>query len=249
MLKSPLDIIGVDCAVDPRNVGLCRARLHEGSLVALEVATALGGNALDERLLSWVNAAVRPLLALDAPLGWPSPLADVLAQHRAGNPLPRERNALFRRQSDDVVAERLKKRPLDVGADRIARTAHAALELLRELRWATGLELPLAWRPGWPVEASVIEVYPAGTLKAHGLLSSGYKGHGRRQARQGIVEALRPLIEVPDPIVEGMLESDHIVDAVVCAVAGADFLRGEVMEPEDLELARKEGWIWVRIPP
>jgi len=39
---------------------------------------------------------------------------------------------------------------------------------------------------------------------------------------------------------------DDAIDSVVYALAGADFLRGEVYEPRDLPLAKKEGWIWVR---
>ena len=36
--------------------------------------------------------------------------------------------------------------------------------------------------------------------------------------------------------------------AVVCELAGADFLRSEVLEPTDMEIAKKEGWIWVQKP-
>jgi hypothetical protein len=48
----------------------------------------------------------------------------------------------------------------------------------------------------------------------------------------------------------GFLEaaSPDVRDAVVCTLAGADFLAGRVMAPDDLALARREGWIWVRQP-
>src|SRR5437016_7332440 len=49
---------------------------------------------------------------------------------------------MFRRVTDDVIYERLGKRPLDVGADRIARTAHAALRFLEELRGFLGSTSP-----------------------------------------------------------------------------------------------------------
>ncbi len=35
-------------------------------------------------------------------------------------------------------------------------------------------------------------------------------------------------------------------DAIICALAGVHFVRGESLPPEDEELARKEGWIWVK---
>ena len=42
--------------------------------------------------------------------------------------------------------------------------------------------------------------------------------------------------------------SDDALDAALCCTAAADFLRGNAFEPQDIDLARKEGWIWVRKP-
>jgi hypothetical protein len=61
--------------------------------------------------------------AIDAPLGWPKPLAETLIDHRAGMPIETPANAMFRRTTDLFIQRKLKKTPLDVGADRIARTA------------------------------------------------------------------------------------------------------------------------------
>ena len=43
------------------------------------------------------------------------------------------------------------------------------------------------------------------------------------------------------------VRNDHMLDAVVCCLAAADYLRGPVVEPSKAEerFARKEGWIWV----
>ncbi len=82
----------------------------------------------------WAEAHSPVLLALDAPLGWPAALGVALAGHRAGGPLEHTPNRLFRRRTDDWVRSRFGKRPLEVGADLIARTAHAALALLEGLR-------------------------------------------------------------------------------------------------------------------
>ena len=38
------------------------------------------------------------------------------------------------------------------------------------------------------------------------------------------------------------------LDAVICALAAADFVSGTVMPPDDFHLARKEGWIWCTAP-
>jgi hypothetical protein len=57
------------------------------------------------------------LIAIDAPLGWPKPLAETLIKHRAGMPIETPANAMFRRNTDLFIQTRLGKRPLDVGAD------------------------------------------------------------------------------------------------------------------------------------
>jgi hypothetical protein len=51
------------------------------------------------------------------------------------------------------------------------------------------------------------------------------------------------------PTDQHLFENDvDILDAVLCVLAGVDFLKGEVLFPKDMALARKEGWIWVRDP-
>jgi hypothetical protein len=42
-----------------------------------------------------------------------------------------------------------------------------------------------------------------------------------------------------------IVATDDALDSVVCALSGYDFLSGKCYDPEDLELAKKEGWIWV----
>jgi hypothetical protein len=43
-----------------------------------------------------------------------------------------------------------------------------------------------------------------------------------------------------------LLKNPDVLDAVVCVVAGMDFIAGGVMHPEKSVLAKREGWIWVR---
>ena len=54
--------------------------------------------------------------------------------------------------------------------------------------------------------------------------------------------------EVDLPQREAVEAVDHALDAVLCLVAAADFLRGDVVQPlpADLASARREGWIWFR---
>ena len=36
------------------------------------------------------------------------------------------------------------------------------------------------------------------------------------------------------------------LDSAVCLLAAKDFIEGNVYYPENISLAKKEGWIWVR---
>ncbi|MEM1034127.1 MAG: DUF429 domain-containing protein [Myxococcota bacterium] len=245
-------VIGVDCAVHHRNVGLARVVMGGATRPLVEevvAGDAPSWDAIDARILRWVTGPT--LIALDAPLGWPAPLGEGLVSHRAGASLSDSAHAMFRRQTDDVVADRVGKRPLDVGADRIARTAHAALDLLARLRAKMGRAMPLAWSPG-PVDEGVhiIEVYPAATLAARGLPSRGYKGSKPSSVavRREIMRGLGDDIHAAPATVAVAVARDHGLDAVVCALAALDFMTASVIRPRDPVRAAREGWIWVRDP-
>jgi hypothetical protein len=59
-----------------------------------------------------------------------------------------------------------------------------------------------------------------------------------------IIEQLAEYITIKDQA--PLLKSSDALDAAVCCLAGADFLKGLALEPENLEFAKKEGWIWVK---
>jgi hypothetical protein len=149
--------------------------------------------------------------------------------------------------TDRVVRERTGKRPMEVGADKIARAALRAVNLVSELRQGSGLGLPLAWAPGRTEEPSTIEVYPALTLRARGIQDTGYKGTkpSAENRRAGILQALGPSVDFGSHA-DAAIASDDALDAVLCLLTARDFLTGDVEEPEDLELACQEGWIWFR---
>ena len=198
------------------------------------------------------NEASSPtLIALDAPLGWPGALAEVLPAHLAGRAPRFTANEMFRRRTDDVVKEKLNKQPLDVGADKIARATHAALWFLGSLRETTRLAMPLAWSPGHATGVSVIEVYPAATLIAYGLLPSlSYKKSTKesKYERRKLVDGLADIVELGEAARDEMVACHDLLDAAVCVIAGVDFAEGSVVEPTngDLEKAKREGWIWFR---
>jgi hypothetical protein len=109
---------------------------------------------------------------------------------------------------------------------------------------------PLAWTPGAAKEVEAIEVYPAATLVGRGIGATGYKGKEAAavEARTEILRFLAPEIEMGDLEIAAAIESDHVLDAMICTLAGLDYVSGNVITPSDLDLAKREGWIWVKPP-
>jgi hypothetical protein len=243
-----ITIIGIDCAVQDKNVGLALATFDGGEAHIDLVAVGVKEGSVVDIVADWISGNSPALLALDAPLGWPKGLRQALRGHKAGKPIRVEPDKMFRRETDLFVKCKFGKTPLDVGADRIARTAHRALELLHKLRARTGQEIPLAWKPSMISRTCAIEVYPAGTLKVHGIGAPGYKEKDAQDARLSLLGQLKGKLSLPsDPSSLKYLQSNaDALDAAICVLAGVDFLRGEAYEPDDLKLAKKEGWIWVK---
>lgn len=257
----PPAIVGIDCATVPERVGLARAVPHGEGWRLVDAFLGSRERPPEAVVATWLDEASRTLLALDAPLGWPVALADALVGHRAGAPIRAAPNALFRRATDVSVHRRYGKLPLEVGADRIARTARAALGLLDALAARRGAAIPLAWAPAawrdadrsaWP---AAIEVYPAATARAHHVAERGY-GEPGGAARQRVARHLRSVLDVVDGLDLEALAPDAF-DAVLCVVAGVDALSGAALPPGDdvspddretLDRAtfEREGWIWVR---
>jgi len=242
-------IIGVDCATAPEKTGLALARpMAQG----WQLVEACNGTALApvDRLADWLATSQRPLICLDAPLGWPRPLGQALQAHRAGEAIAPSADALFHRRCDRFIQQQTGCRPMEVGANFIARTARAALSLIDELRQATGHRLPMLWHPGAGDEGGLIEVYPAATLRMHGLPWKRYKPAGQLALRDEIIHGWSPSL-IPPPrggeARQAMRAQADVLDAAHCCLAGLDFIQGQAMPPPRLddELA-VEGWIWTR---
>lgn len=232
-MNNRISIVGIDCATEPAKTGLALGYFENGALGVQEARCASRTEEAHRIAFEWLKSRPKGLIALDAPLGWPSALARSLEDHEAGNPLSESANRMFRRVTDEEIWIRLRKRPFDVGANLIARTAHAALVLMERLRDLLDDPIPLAWSPTWQGRFAAIEVYPAATLLVRGL--KGTPNRDKWLKRE--VWRDRPLPP-----------SSDARDAIVCLSAGADFLQGYARAPTELQLeaARREGWIWVR---
>lgn len=239
-------IVGVDCAIQEERMGLARGQLNEqGALSVERVTLGTAGESAAASVSQWIGAHPNFVLALDAPLGWPKRLGGVLTRHVAGANLTPSADDLFRRQTDRVVHKALGKWPPEVGADRIARTARAALDMLDAVRKHARHPVPLAWRQG---EASgAIEVYPTATLLARGVSGTAYRANTQagRKTRGELLDRLAHEVDIRGNR-DVMIEDVNLFDAMLCVLAGADFARALCVDPPDLELAQKEGFIWFR---
>ena len=121
-------------------------------------------------------------------------------------------------------------------------------------RWYVPPLEPPARRPARTV--TLLELMPGAFLKAVGLPWKGYK-KGRRSAelRERITGALATTSGIPLPDLDavrmGCHASDDFLDAVVAATGAACWARDQTRfrhpQPEELALARLEGWIHVPI--
>lgn len=241
----PLQIVGVDAAVDPVNTGLAFARRSHGAWRIDSLATGQKQPGIAEQVVDLLDPSVPVLLAIDAPLGWPTDLATSLSAHRAGKPLGHEPRLLFSRETDRFVHRYTGLTPLSVSADRIARTAVAALGIVDALRNALGRPMPLLFDPSDCKRGGLIEVYPAATLRQRGLPSQGYKKPEARTLRNDILNGVAREIDL-NGHEAACLDSDHCLDAVLCVLTAIDFLGGTCLSPTTPDRAAREGWIWFR---
>lgn len=239
-------IIGIDVATVASKVGLAMAKLDSHNMAKLKEVRLCGNGFKPAQIVgNWINELEgRILFAIDAPLGWPDSMRTVFSDHLAGMPLSVPPNKLFRRETDRYIQRETGKTPLDVGADRIARTAHAALEILGGIANHIGKTIPMAWSSDFD-NIAAIEVYPAATLKILGIRSSGYKRKNQDGERWEMIKALSYWVEIGGHASD-LVENPDVLDAVVCVVAGMDFISGKATQPTDKKLAEREGWIWVR---
>ena len=71
--------------------------------------------------------------------------------------------------------------------------------------------------------------------------------HSTRELR----EMLRGMgVEFSDDDMDLMINNDNALDGVICILAAIDFLKQDVIEPDESQInfAKKEGWIWVKKP-
>lgn len=261
-------LIGLDWATKADRVGVVSARfdgnhtLVERAETLAEIANTRGqsdahGAVCASALDALVNSSGQEpsdatLLCIDAPLGWPDAFRALVGTHNAGDgaPVDVDFDALFRRVTDDVVADITGKRPLEVSANFIGRTTGSVLAMLEHLRRGELEAWPALRECGrGHFSQGIIEVYPGALLTCLNTDAKGYKKDAKTRGKLLDELVVTYDLELDANVTRSaLLASDHILDALMCVCAGLDFLAGRVHSPpEDLDI-KGEGWIWVRPP-
>ena len=185
------------------------------------------------------------LVGIDCPIGWPAAFTDLLIDARSGTVPPDTgadddaRRPLAYRLTDHVVRKQTGRWPLSVSADRIAYPAMRCAGLLARIA-AAGAPVR---RDG--VASRVAEVYPAASLRIWQLPTLGYKTD--ISARAMLVNAL--VAQAPWFDWRGheqpCIDSDDVLDAVLCAVVAGAVSAGRTTAPapDEQAKAQEEGWI------
>lgn len=237
--------LGIDIASQPGNTGVCLVEWTAGAGRVVDLDVGVGS---DTKLLERMTDPSVTKIGIDAPLGWPSPLIDALVGLQADRrwPVGRSRRDLLYRSTDLHVAEEMGRLPLSVAASFLAWPALRAVDLRQQAVDAR--------KDG---DLAILEVYPAAALMRWGLVSNGisYRGSGevaserRRVMIETVVDELGPSFSVSGEFHQRCVASDHMIDALACALVAraAECRDGLDPVPKEHEVAaREEGWI--RLP-
>lgn len=236
--------VGVDLAADPASTAV--------AIIDWPDASAAGGRATvevicpadDDAILRAADGADK--VGIDCPLGWPDEFVALVSEHHAGAVTTTVdlaskagRRVFAYRETDRFVCDHTGRWPLSVATDRIGLVALRAAGLLARL---TG-NGHLVDRSG--VDGLVVEVYPAAAIKQWFGAHRRYKGTKHAAARTTLVDELRqrtPWLDF-EAYVDRCATTDHAFDAVVAALNARAAALSMTYKPDDIERARREGWI------
>lgn len=236
--------VGIDLAAERPGTAIAAIRWGPGRAVVEEIIT----HAADETVLRWMQHP-DGAVGIDCPFGWPAPFVAMITDHTAGRlRVPGDRPSGWRREyalreTDRHVQATIGLSPLSVAADKIGHVAIRLVALISELDPAVDSSLDGS--------GAIVETYPAAALRVWELPHRRYKGEAYRRERAALVDALlvaAPWLDLGEHA-GSVRDSDHVLDAVLCALVARARDRGFTDPPTDLGLARREGWIHVPTRP
>lgn len=248
--QSPMKTLGIDLSASPERTAIATIEWGGGAARVAPPLLGLDDAALADRL------AAADWAGIDAPFGWPEAMVLAIYEYAtSGRWSPVDKAAFRYRRTDRFVREHVEQEtgkklwPLSPSSDRIALAAWRLAQLREHYFDRTGIRFDRAGAD------RIVEVYPAAALLLWGLDRRGYKTGprlDRRAPAEAAREALLASIEAQAPWLvwepgarEACIQSDDALDAVLAALIARAAALGltEPPPPDDLELARGEGWL------
>lgn len=230
---------GVDLAAEPRGTALAVIEWSAGRATLTELHLGVD----DPQIVEAANRVAK--IGIDCAFGWPVEFVEFVANHSA-HPGGADavdggmdwRRRLSYRETDRVVRELTGRWPLSVSTDRLGLTAMRCAGLLARIQ-ASGIPVDRAG------SGAVVEVYPGASLRLWGFDTTGYRTSADARARLlTAVSEAAPWFEA-GAFAPLMVASADAFDAVIAAMASCNAALGGWVgpAPEQLERARREGWI------
>ena len=242
-------MLGVDLAAGAASTGAVEFRpVGDSRWRATEIAETD-----DDGLVRAARGAF--VIGVDSPLGWPIAFVEAVAAHTEFRPWTgtSDRSTLTHRDTDRAIRQLGLRPPLSVSADKLGSVAMRCALLQR--RWADEVWASPAPRDG---SGPLVETYPAAAFTVWGIESNGYKRRDRSddattvRARMTdtIADAVERWLDL-EPIRQRCIDSDHVLDALACALVAVASKSSSTHLPSDDQRPRAliEGWIHIPSQP
>lgn len=230
---------GVDLAAEPRGTALAVVEWGAGRATLTELHLGVD----DPQIVEATNRVAK--IGIDCAFGWPVEFVEFVANHSGHSADSTAvdggmdwRRRLSYRETDRVVRELTGRWPLSVSTDRLGLTAMRCAGLLARIQ-ASGIPVDRAG------SGAVVEVYPGASLRLWGFDTTGYRTSA--DARAGLLAAVSeaaPWFDAGE-FASLMVASADAFDAVIAAMGSRNAALGGWVgpAPEQLDRARREGWI------
>lgn len=236
---------GVDLAAEPKGTALAVIDWGDGRATLTELNLGVD----DPQIVEATSRVAK--IGIDCAFGWPVEFVEFVATHSehpedagAINGGMDWRRTLSYRETDRVVRERTGRWPLSVSTDRLGLTAMRCAGLLSRIQ-VSGIPVDRAG------SGAVVEVYPGASLRLWGFDTTGYRTSA--DARAGLLAAVSEAAPWFDAggFAPLMVASADAFDAVIAAMASRNAAIGGWVgpAPDQLDRARREGWIALPVGP
>ena len=241
--------LGIDLSSQKRHTAAC---MLEWDGTGAEIGTLRQGLENPELLKMMRDAGTT---GIDAPFGWPDSFREALQDWAHGEPWPfawpdrGAMDALRLRETDRWIRDEHGKQALSVSSTGIAVTAWRAAALLSGFYEEHDTPLDR-------VQGEVREAYPGAALLAWELLdpqeTDSYKTSAAVRAR--LLDRMAPgggWLRVTSQQRQELAQSDHRLDALVCALVARAAALGQTHPPPDkgdYTQIQREGWIAHPLP-